>query len=90
MVSCSSKTNDSALRAIVVFGKKIGDGCRTTAANPSILLLSARASEPSKAALAAPACRNEKDGQFDRSTRRFTAARADGDSTMVVGYYNIT
>ncbi len=75
---------------IVLFGKKIGDGCSPTAANPSILLLSARASEPSNAALSAPACSNEKMGNLDRSIRRFTAARAGGDSTMVVGYYNIT
>ena len=39
---------------IVLFGKKIGDGCSPTAANPSILLLSARASEPSKAAVGSP------------------------------------
>jgi hypothetical protein len=48
MVSCSSKTNDAALRVIVFFGKKIRDSFRYPAPNPSIMLNSAGASEPAR------------------------------------------
>jgi hypothetical protein len=55
---------------IVLFGKKSAMVFATTSPTPSILLISARASEPSNTARAAlPACCDEKTGNLDRSTR---------------------
>jgi hypothetical protein len=87
MVSCSSKTNDAALRVIVLFGKKIRDGFRYHCAEPFHIVELHGASE--RAPLPRTAM-TEKTGNLDRSTRRFTDSRAGGDSTMVMGYYNNT
>jgi hypothetical protein len=76
---------------IVLIGKEIGDGFRYHCAEPfDIVDLRAGLRALECSPCGAPACCNEMTGNLDRSTRRFTAARAGGDSTMAVGYYNIT